>query len=69
MGDYLFVKKELYPIWKKKPSNGYLIDLGSNSYIRIQKVIRNDYNPRMNKKSNKRYEQKITYYRKIEDKI
>jgi hypothetical protein len=23
----------------------------------------------MNKKSNKRYEQKITYYRKIEDKI
>lgn len=69
LGDYLFVKKEFYPIWKKKPSNGYLIDLGSNSYIRIQKVIRNDYNPRMNKKSNKRYEQKITYYRKIEDKI
>ena len=69
LGDYLFVKKEFYPIWKKKPSNGYLIDLGSNSYIRIQKVIRNDYNPRMNKKSNNRYEQKITYYRKIEDKI
>ena len=56
LGNYLFVKKEFYPIWKKKPSDGYLIDVGEESYIRIQKIIRNDYNPRMNNKSNERFE-------------
>ena len=69
LGNYLFVKKEFYPIWKKKPSYGYLIYVGEESYIRIQKIIRNDYNPRMNNKSNERFEEKITYYRKIDGRI
>ncbi len=69
LGDYLFIKKKFYTIWNKKSSNGYLIDVGEESYIRIQKIIRNDYNPRMNNKSNKRFEEKITYYRQIGDKI
>ena len=66
LGDNIFVKKDFYPIWKKIPKNGYLIDLGDQNYIRIQKIIRDDYNPRMNKKSNQRFEQKVTYYRQIE---
>ena len=69
LGDNIFVKKDFYPIWKKIPKNGYLIDLGDQNYIRIQKIIRDDYNPRMNKKSNQRFEQKVTYYRQIDNKI
>ena len=69
LGEYLFVKREFFPIWKKTSTTGYLIDLGDENYLRVQKVLNSDYNPRMDKKSKKKFEEKITYYRLSDDKI
>ncbi len=69
LGDYLFVRREFFPIWKKTSTTGYLIDIGDENYLRVQKVISNNYNPRMNKISKKKLEEKITYYKLIEGKI
>lgn len=69
LGENLFIKKEFFPIWKKTPTTGYLIDIGDKNYLRVQKVIRSNYNPRMNKKTNRKFEQKITYYKLSEGKI
>ena len=69
LGENLFIKKEFFPIWKKTSTTGYLIDIGDKNYLRVQKVIRSNYNPRMNKKTNRKFEQKITYYKLSEGKI
>ena len=69
LGENLFVKKEFFQIWKKTSTTGYLIDIGDKNYLRVQKVIRSNYNPRMNKKTNRKFEQKITYYKLSEGKI
>ena len=69
LGKLIFVKKEYFKRWKKSSSKGYLIDLGENNYIRIQKILNSYYNPRLNSSSNKKFEEKITYFRKLDDKI
>ncbi len=69
LGDLIFIKKEYYKRWSKKKSIGYLIDYKNDLYIRVQKKINSNYNPRLNTNTNKKFEEKITYFRLIDNKI
>ena len=69
LGKYNFVKKDYFVRWKKKATTGYLIKIDETSFLRVQKVIREDYNPKLKNNSNKRYEEKISYFKKEDGKI
>ena len=69
LGKYNFVKKDYFVRWKKKATTGYLIKIDETSFLRVQKVIREDYNPKLKNNSNKRYEEKISYFKKEDGKL
>ena len=69
LGDFTFLKKKFFIRWKKKSVTGYLIDMGFNKFLRIQKNIREDYNPRNTKIIIPKYEEKISYFELIDNKI
>ena len=69
LGELNFIKKEYYKRWSKKKSIGYLIENKNGDYVRVQKKINSNYNPRLNTDSNKKFEERITYFRLIDNKI
>ncbi len=69
LGDFVFVKKEFFVRWKKKKTAGFLIDLGNNSFLRVKKNIREDYNPRQIKKTTSKFEEKLGYFKLIDGEI
>ena len=69
LGDFTFLKKKFFIKWKKKSVTGYLIDMGFNKFLRVQKLIREDYNPRNSKIIIPKYEEKLSYFELIDNKI